>query len=197
MRTIATHTLQKNVRHILKASGFTQILRIAQIQLTGISEPKQTTTTQRWKVHLRSEFSRNDLPTRIEFSRRKFDPGIVFGQVDNELVTAYNLRPIFASHYDVETAFSQKVEALIGRKETQARDAFDLSFLLQRGATGSAMKLDRKRLTKAVETVMSVSYGHFLSQVVAYLMPEYQESYNHPKAWEAIQENVIARLEAL
>jgi predicted nucleotidyltransferase component of viral defense system len=197
VHTIAKETLQNNIRKILEGPALTQTLRAARIQLTHISEPKQTPTTQRWKVHIQTESSGIDLPTRIEFSRRKFDPGIVFGPADSEIITAYNLRPVIASHYGLETAFSQKVAALLNRKETQARDIFDLEFLSQRGATGSAVKIDRTRLATACEIVMSVTHEQFLSQVVAYLPPEYHDYYRTRKTWDTIREHVIRTLEAL
>ena len=196
--TIAKQTLQKNIRQILDAPGFKRILQTAKLELTSISEPKQTSTTQRWKIHLRSQASAADLPTRIEFSRRNnFDPGIEFGPADSEIVAAYNLRPVIASHYGLETAFNQKIDALINRKETQARDVFDLEFLSQRGAKGSAVKMNKDSLIKASEITLSVSYDQFLSQVVSYLLPEYHEYYRSRNAWDRIQENVIRTLEAL
>ena len=198
VHTIAKQTLQKNIRQILDAPGFKRILQAAKLELTSISEPKQTSTTQRWKIDLRSQASAADLPTRIEFSRRNnFDPGIEFGPADSEIVAAYNLRPVIASHYGLETAFNQKIDALINRKETQARDVFDLEFLSQRGAKGSAVKMDKDSLIKASEITLSVSYDQFLSQVVSYLLPEYHEYYRSRKAWDRIQENVIRTLEAL
>ena len=198
VHTIAKQTLQKNISQILDAPGFKRILQTAKLELTSISEPKQTSTTQRWKIHLRSQASAADLPTRIEFSRRNnFDPGIEFGPADSEIVAAYNLRPVIASHYGLETAFNQKIDALINRKETQARDVFDLEFLSQRGAKGSAVKMDKDSLIKASEITLSVSYDQFLSQVVSYLLPEYHEYYRSRNAWDRIQENVIRTLEAL
>src|SRR5207245_2529472 len=108
VRTIALQTLRKNVRQILDAPGFRRILRAAKLELIRSAESKQTASTQRWKSHLESEAAGVGLPTTIEFSRRKFYPGVVFAQVDTEIVAAHNLRPIFASHYDLETAFQQK-----------------------------------------------------------------------------------------
>jgi len=197
VRTIAQQTLQKNVRQILEAPGFGRILRASNIQLTQITEPKQTATTQRWKVHLQFEGSGADLPTSLELSRRKFDSGVMLAPVDTELSAAYNLRPIFASHYDLETAFNQKAEALLGRKQTQARDIFDLDFLAQRGATGSTIKMDKKTLANAPDIISSVSHEQFLGQVVAYLSPEYSDYYRDPKTWAKIQKNVVRTLEAL
>ena len=108
VHTAAKETLQNNIRKILEGPALTQILRSARIQVTHISEPKQTPTTQRWKVHIQTESSGIDLPTRIEFSRRKFDPGVVFGPADSEIITGYNLRPVIASHYGLETAFQSE-----------------------------------------------------------------------------------------
>jgi predicted nucleotidyltransferase component of viral defense system len=196
VHTIAKHTLQKNVKQILDANGFKQILRSFEIQITNVSEPKQTDTTQRWKILLQFE-EETGLPTRIEFSRRQFGAGVIFGPVDAEILTAYNLRPILVSHYDREAAFSQKVEALLHRRETQARDVFDLVFLLERGAKGSAIKVDKKRLAEARKTVLSVSFDQFQSQVVAYLAPEYQNYYGNPSVWNALQQNIIRVLERL
>jgi predicted nucleotidyltransferase component of viral defense system len=195
LHTIATHTLQKNVRQILGATGFKQILRSFKIQLTNVSESKQTDTTQRWKVHLQTEASGIDLPTKIEFSRRKFDPGVVFGPADPEILNAYNLRPIIASHYDLESAFAQKIEALLGRKETQARDIFDLALLSERGAKGSAAKMGKEKLARACEIALSVPFDQFQGQVVAYLAPQYQPYYGNRGAWDSLQKNVVRALE--
>jgi predicted nucleotidyltransferase component of viral defense system len=191
VHTIAKHTLQKNVKQILDAHGFKQILRSSGIQVTELSEPKQTDTTQRWKVHLQSEVSGADLPTKIEFSRRKFDPGILFGPADPEILTAYNLRPIIASHYDLETSFKQKIEALLARRETQARDIFDLAFLLERGAKGSTINMGKEKLAKACEIVLAMPFDQFQSQVVAYLASEYQEYYGNRSTWDSLQGNVV------
>jgi predicted nucleotidyltransferase component of viral defense system len=197
VHTMARHTLQKNVNQILEAPGFQRILRSFKIQLLKLSEPKQTDTTQRWKVHLQHETSGTDLPTKIEFSRRKFDPGVTFGPVDEEILAEHHLRPIIASHYDVEAAFGQKIEALLNRKETQARDIFDLAFLSERGAKGSITRIDKTKLAKAREIVGSVPFDQFQSQVVAYLSSEYQEYYGNRDAWDSLQEKVVRALENL
>ena len=194
--TIAKHTLQKNVRQILEAPGFQRILRSVKIQVTHISEPKQTDTTQRWKLHLLGALGRAH-PTKIEFSRRKFDPGVTFGPVDSEILAAHNLGPILASHYNLEAAFSQKLEALLNRRETQARDIYDLASLSERGAKLTAIKTDKTRMAKACQIVRSVSFDQFQSQLVAYLAPDYQAHYGNPQAWTSLRGNVVRILERL
>src|SRR5436190_23485050 len=53
--TIAKQTLQKNIRQILDAPGTKRIQKTAKLELTSISETKQTSTTQRGQMHMRSK----------------------------------------------------------------------------------------------------------------------------------------------
>lgn len=197
VHTISRQTLQKNVNQIFDAFGFRQILRSAKMEITRRSEPKQTDTTQRWKVHLRIEGSAADWPTRIEFSRRKFDTGVLFEPVDPEIARTHDLRPVLASHYGLEAAFAQKTDALASRAQTQARDVFDLAWLIERGAHELGFRGNKKKVAAACENAMSVSFDQFKSQVVAYLMPDYQEYYGTRNTWDSLHENVVRTLEAL
>jgi predicted nucleotidyltransferase component of viral defense system len=105
---------------------------------------------------------------------------------------------VLASHYGLESAFQQKVEALIRRGQTQARDIFDLAYLKERGAMGSSVdRTRRKDLRIACENAMSVSFDEFKGQVVAYLLPHYQELYGKREKWQQLQENVVKMLENL
>lgn len=198
VHTIARQTLQKNVNQILSAPAFTRILLSASLVMSTVAEAKQTSTTQRWKIHLRRTDSTADLPTKIEFSRRRFDAGTRFEPIDSELVQTYKIRPVIVSHYDLEAAFAQKLAAVIGRGQTQARDIFDLAQLKERGATGSNVdRRERKSLGLAVENAMSVSFDEFTGQVVAYMAPDYQEFYGKRRAWQQLQEKVVKTIEEL
>ena len=44
---------------------------------------------------------------------------------------------------------------------------------------------------------MAVGFDDFVGQVVAFLEPEHQRDYHQRAAWDALQENVVAVLEAL
>jgi predicted nucleotidyltransferase component of viral defense system len=195
VHTIARETLRKNVNQILGALGFKRILRSSKIELGQISEPKQTDTTQRWKVHVRVDGSSSDLPTKIEFSRRKFDQGVLFEPVDSEIARIHDLHPILASHYGLEAALAQKMDALAGRAQTQARDIFDLALLAERGGPALKVQKDNKKRALACANAMSVSFDQFKSQVVAYLPPDYQAHYGTRKVWDSLQENVVKTLE--
>jgi predicted nucleotidyltransferase component of viral defense system len=198
VHVVAKQTLQKNVNQILTEVGFGRILASSRIDISSIAEAKQTDTTQRWKIHLRIGESSADLPTRIEFARRKFGDGVIFESIDSEIVQTYKIRPILASHYGLESAFEQKVGALIGRGQPQARDIFDLAYLKERGATGSSVERTRRRdLRTACENAMSVSFDEFKGQIVAYMLPHYQEFYGKREMWNQLQQNVVKTLENL
>jgi len=59
--------------------------------------------------------------------------GLAFDPVDAKLIRTYELAPILASHYQRLDACVQKVIALATRRQIQARDVFDLHFLLASG----------------------------------------------------------------
>ncbi len=195
IQTIPKDKLRSTVAGILKSKPFAQILQIHGIMIGRWSEPKQTATTQRWKVGLSISGSNILLPTKIEFSRRGMKGNTVFEAVDPELVRNYSLSSIMANHYDSHSAYEQKVEALITRRTTQARDIFDLNLLLNAGLDKniSSSKL-RSRLCEAESNVMSVTFDIFKSQVLSYLPPDYQKQYNSVSVWDDIVLKVVEAL---
>ncbi|MBE3064047.1 MAG: nucleotidyl transferase AbiEii/AbiGii toxin family protein, partial [Spirochaetes bacterium] len=165
---VETQVLRDNVREVFASRPFAQILEARGIRIDHVTEHKQTDTTQRWKLGLRVGGAPIPLPTRIEFSRRSLDEGVTFGSVDVTLARAYQLPPLMVSHYDAATAFRQKAGALAGRRETQARDVFDVYHLRAIGGTGSAvMALDPRVAERASANALTVDFGMFKSQVLA------------------------------
>jgi hypothetical protein len=160
-----------------------------------VSAPKQTETTQRWKFGLRVEGGSAPLPTKIECSRRGLDAGVAFGSVDPAVARAYQLPPLMVSHYDAAAALRQKVGALAGRRETQARDVFDVHLLLAGGATlAAASKADRDLLDRACANAIAIDFGMFKSQVLAYLEPDDQAQYDSSPAWDTVVLEVVGTL---
>ncbi|MGH7327468.1 MAG: nucleotidyl transferase AbiEii/AbiGii toxin family protein, partial [Polyangiaceae bacterium] len=64
-------TLRNKIDRILEAGPLVAMLRTRGLAIEAWSAPKQTDTTQRWKVSLRSDDSRTAIHTKIEFSRRQ------------------------------------------------------------------------------------------------------------------------------
>ena len=198
VRTLSVATLRNNVDRVLEAPSFLQTLRAQQIELARVSRPKQTETTQRWKLRLRIGAAGAELPTKIEFSRRAVDQDMVHEAVDPELIHRYRIYPVLVQHYTAAAAFAQKIAALALRTQIQARDVFDLKLLLDAGAGSTPVSPGTiPKLPRAIENAMSIGYDAFAGQVLAYLEPDYQEHYRARRVWDELQEQVVSALEAL
>ena len=198
IRTMSVNTLGSNVRHVLEALSFAQVLRAQGIEIARTSQPKQTETTQRWKLTLRLTESGAEVPTKIEFSRRGLDGEKATESVDDGIIRTYRLYPVIVQHYSVHAAFAQKISALALREQVQSRDVFDLKVLLDAGAVEQPLHEPAiTNLAAAINNACEVDYDAFAGQVLAFLEPEYQEHYGNRKVWTKLQEQVVDGLKAL
>ncbi len=190
------HTLKEKVGKILEGPALLLPLKSRGISVHEVSAPKQTETTQRWKVGLAAEGRSLPLHTKIEFSRRKTTEEAKVEPVAASVLADYQLMPLLAPHYPLAAALRQKIGALVGRSSVQARDVFDLAVLLSKaGGKVDALRPVRAQIPKAIERAMDVSYGDFKSQVASYLKSEHLDEYGTREAWEAMQARVIEQLE--
>ena len=184
---IGRHALQDKVRTVLRSATFAEVLGARAIAIDRISEPKQTDTTQRWKVGLGWRAGHSPLPTKIEFSRRGLDDDVGFESVDPQLIRAYRLPPFMASHYRANAALRQKIGALAHRREPQARDVFDVHHLIAAGAGVEIVReLDARDLEQARTNALAIDFATFKSQVLAFLSPEDQRHYDSPAVWDTV-----------
>ena len=198
IRTMSVGTLRNNVSRLLEAQSFAQALRAQGIEIARTAQPKQTGTTQRWKLTLRLTESGAEVPTKIEFSRRGLAGDKAVDPVDAEIIRTYRLYPVIVQHYSVHTAFAQKVLALGLREQIQSRDVFDLKLLLDSGGAEQPLPATAAgNLATAIDHALAVDYDAFAGQVLAFLEPEFQEHYGNRKAWAELQEQVVDGLEAL
>src|SRR5215813_11484595 len=187
------HLLRGKVDRLLEGPPLRLALRNRGIEVTTFSAPKQTDTTQRWKVELSVEGQSVPLHTKLEFSRRRNGGEARVEAVDRLLLDAYQLMPLLAPHYPLPEAIRQKIGALIGRTAVQARDVFDLAVLFSRGGSlAAALKPVRQEIPPAIERTMEISYADFRAQVVAFLAPPAVAEYGDASAWEALQASVVA-----
>ena len=193
---VPVHTLKDRVSRILGGPALTLPLRSRGIAVLDSSTPKQTGTTQRWKVGLSVEGRSLPLHTKIEFSRRATAEEAKVESVAPGVLADHGLMPLLAPHYPLAPAMRQKVLALVGRSAVQARDVFDLGVLFARaGGNAAALRPVRAQIERAIERAMEVSYDGYRSQVVSYLKPEQIASMGSSEAWDALQSQVIAVLE--
>jgi hypothetical protein len=99
-----------------------------------------------------------------------------------------------ASHYPMEIAYRQKVGALADRALTQARDVFDLYWLINSGVKTPLPDDLQGRRPKAQENAMAVRFATFKSQVLSYLSARHREQYDSESVWETIQLTVAEAL---
>jgi hypothetical protein len=193
---VPVHTLKERVTKLLGGPALALPLKSRGVAIVEASAPKQTETTQRWKVTLSVEGRALPLHTKIEFSRREAADEPRTESVAPAVLAEYGLMPVLAPHYPLAAAMRQKIGALVGRSAVQARDVFDLRVLIAK-ASGSIQPLEavQPKLSKAIERAMEVSYDDYRAQVVSYLKPEHIEEYGSRAAWDAIQSQVVDYLE--
>ena len=195
---VGVSALKDTVMRILEAPSFQDALKpygIERLGLPDMTKAKQTETTQRFKVHLLTAAG-EDLFSKVEFSRRGLRGRMETGFVSEAILRGYQMAPLLAPHYDLDSAIGQKIEALATRSETQARDIFDLHLLSARHARGVGMGREAKDLLgKASERVFEVDFAVFQDTVLAYLAYEDRAAYDSAGVWDEIKRKVARFLE--
>ena len=195
---VGVAVLRDTVMRILEATSFQDGLKpygIERLGLPDMAKAKQTETTQLFKVHLLTAAG-EDLFSKVEFSRRGLRGRTETGFVSEAIIRGYQMGPLLAPHYDLDSAVVHKIEALATRSETQARDIFDLHLLSARRAGGAGIGRDAKDLLgKASERVFEVDFAVFRDTVLAYLAHEDRAIYDSPGVWDKIKLKVARFLE--
>ncbi|MEX1263938.1 MAG: nucleotidyl transferase AbiEii/AbiGii toxin family protein [Actinomycetota bacterium] len=187
--------LAEKVDKVLASPATSALLRTRGLEVQESTKPKQTDTTQRWKVLIKVSGRRELVRTKIEFSHRPSDPRRLLEAVPDRVVAPYALRAPTMLHYLADAAVEQKVVALARRSETQARDVFDLELLLRtrRDVVGARL-IDEDILAAAVDRAFGLPFEAFQDQVLPFLDPEVAELYDNPETWRQMQTLVADRL---
>lgn len=193
------NVLRDKVDQVLASPAFQTLLRSQQLRIARISKPKQTDTTQRWKLEIVPSSGRLALHTKVEFSRRGSEEPYVLEPARSEVVRAYGLPAPTANHYTAPAAIRQKIGALVGRREPQARDVWDLEHLFR--TTGAEPRpLSESQLSlipKAIDRVLAIPFDVYRAQVVPFLAADHQEIFGSREAWDRIRDLVLDRLAEL
>ena len=191
---VAGWKLEDQVDAVLASDALRLVLRAAgvSVQMDEVSKPKQTETTRRWKIPVARGGARDLVRTKVEFSDRNGETRFALETVPSDIVRPYAMRPPSVQHYLLEAATEQKVYALAGRPETQARDVFDLDLLLGRAPT-AADAVPAEVRTAAAEAGLALPPEAFEDQVRPFLDPPVASLYDRT-AWAQMQEHVVAEL---
>ena len=105
---------------------------------------------------------------------------------------------LIVPHYATAAAIRQKFQALITRRQPEARDVFDL-YVLSSQAEAQEIQvsgyLSADDLHQALERVETIEYEQYRDTVVGFLPPEEQERYNDNLMWDQIRLVVIGMIE--
>jgi len=184
-------SVKKRVMRILGSPSFRENLKtygIAAIKPPDILRAKQTSTTQRFKVHLVTSPG-EDYFTRVEFSRRGFQWAPAAEPVPAAVLRPYGMAPLVVPHYPAAVAAAQKISAVLSRSILQARDVFDLYLLSTQVRPGEAAVglPGRAEMEKARERILEPDFETFRDAVAAYLAPEDRKTYAVPAVWDEIK----------
>lgn len=194
---VPVHALKEKVSRILAGPALALPLRTRGIRVGAVSAPKQTETTQRWKIALHADGHAMPVPTKIEFLRRATTEEAELAAISPTLLAEHQALQFFAPHYPAAAALRQKVKALAERREAQARDVFDLGIVLvpRVGGRTDALQSSDTDLAEAQSRAMSLSFADYRAQVVSYLHPDHADALGTADAWDAMQLQVVEFLE--
>jgi len=187
--------LENKIDEVLASSATGMLLRAGGLAVEGVTKPKQTEATQRWKPLIAVSGRSVPVRTKIEFSHRPADSRRILEAAPDRVVGPYALRAPTMLHYKADAAIEQKVEALAHRSETQARDVFDLELLMRRHRDAiAAGHIEPHVLDVALERTFELPFEAFRDQVMPFLDPEVLELYDDRATWEQMQAFVAERL---
>jgi predicted nucleotidyltransferase component of viral defense system len=188
-------SFEEQVQKVLGSQALERLLATAELRLAEHPPGKQTETAHRWRLAIEVPGQEEPVRSKVEFSNRDDGGDYELAYLPGAVVRAYALRPPSVQHYRTTAATAQKVSALVGRVQTQARDVFDLELLLRRQVLERGI-LDPGLLETAAERAMEQDYATFRDQVLPFLEPGAAELISSPAAWEQIQSFVAEQLEA-
>ncbi|WP_018289524.1 hypothetical protein [Verrucomicrobium sp. 3C] len=99
-----------------------------------------------------------------------------------------NIPPLVVSHYIIDTAIEQNIRALARRSQPQARDVFDLDFLLIK--RGRPLEASSEWTAAAKQNLSSIRYSDFAANVLSFLDSSARPGFSSETAWERMRKHV-------
>lgn len=197
------------IRHCLKGmfedSEFTR--RLQRFGIRGLDPGegpnKDTETTFRYKFGvIVGGGVRYPTKVAVSFRKRHAADRAVLEAPDPVILGTYGLEALEVRHYVREAAVRQKLEALGGRREAQARDVFDLHVLVPDAPAQAlldflANALRRDRLEEAHERALTITYEEYEGQVFEFLGAEARSLYGRESTWDEIRLRVATLIEGV
>jgi hypothetical protein len=199
----ASATIRDALKGLVEGVGFARTLKPFGIRELdpGGGPNKDTETTFRYKFGVVVTGGIR-YPTKVEvsFRGRHEADGTALDAPDPEILSTYRLDPFAIRHYVREAAVRQKLGALGGRREVQARDVFDLYLLVPHAAPDElvrylAKKLLADALKEAHARTLAITYEEYVGQVIEFLGEEARATHGTPNAWDEMRLRVAMFIE--
>ena len=190
---VASQTLTKGVEGILHSPPFRMQLEEGGISLQKFTSPKQTATTQRWKIELRVSGGLS-LSTTVEFSRRSKVLPLISGPPHPALLSEHNIPLFIAQYYSKEEMVKQKILALANPVRMAARDMFDLYHLVIYHPPLGNPGMGHHVLQEAREKIGSISFATFKGEVIPFLPADLAMFYGERENYQKIVSALISIL---
>lgn len=175
--------LRERIDKVLSSAALRSLLAVQGMRIDSVHPSKVTATTGRWKLQLSGPGVHAN--SKVEFSTRANRPLFEVSPVSPRLAAAAGMRPALACHYLPLGAAEQKIAALALRRLTQARDIFDLDFLVTRyPAEANAAQVTRDLILTARHQLFQVSYADYRELVVSFLDPDFVTMYASEADWD-------------
>jgi len=169
----------------------------------GQGPNKDTETTFRFKFGVMGGGGVR-YPTKVEVSFREHHSAddVLAETPPQAILEGYELESFEVRHYALNAAVRQKIEALAGRREAQARDVFDLCVLVP--ATPDrvlleflAENLPVDHLEAAHDRALGIGHDEYRGQVVEFLEESELARQGTEDAWAEMRLRAAALIEAI
>lgn len=201
----ASHTIRDALKGLVEGASFGRGLRPFGIRGLdpGEGPNKDTGTTFRYKFGVVVTGGIR-YPTKVEVSFRnpQSTDRIALASPAPEILKAYGMDPFTIPHYERDAAVRQKLGALGGRREAQARDVFDLFMLVPQAAPPELIRylatgLTTSTLKEAHARALAITYDEYVGQVMEFLGEETRATYGGQAAWDEMRLRAAGLIEGV
>lgn len=201
----ASATIRDTLKGLVEGGNFARGLRPIGIRELdpGEGPNKDTDTTFRYKFGIIVTGGIR-YPTKIEvsFRDRSGTERTALESPDSAILHTYGLDAFELRHYVRETAVRQKLGALGGRREAQARDVFDLHLLVPHTAPQEllgylAKELPANTLKEAHARALGITYDEYAGQVIEFLGEQARVTHGNEHAWDEMRLHVAGLIEGV
>jgi predicted nucleotidyltransferase component of viral defense system len=200
----ASATIRDTLKDLVEGGDFARGLKPGIRELDpGQGPNKDTDTTFRYKFGVVVTGGIR-YPTKVEVSFRD-RPGTdraALESPDPEILQSYDMDPFEVRHYVREAAVRQKLSALGGRREAQARDVFDLHMLVPQAAADElirhlAKELPTGTLKEAHARALAMTYEEYKGQVIEFLGGQARATHGNENAWDEMRLHAAGLIESV